>query len=160
MVNLHQIPKSKTFQEKANTILIGYALCIILTILITFVANHLFDKNPFLDAVDLERPNKGGLFFLAIISAPLWEEIKWRVFPIQVSRFLPKELVWPIVLFASIDFGLSHGNVFNIYIQGIHGLIFSYVYIKNNYSYFSSVFLHCIFNLSVIYLLPYTLTHW
>jgi hypothetical protein len=97
-------------------------------------------------------------FFTAIIMAPLWEELAWRVAPIKFAKALSPLLVWPVVLLSSIHFGLGHSSMYYpmqyaLLIQGVGGFILSWVYIKNNYSYWPNVLLHALINFMIIYVL-------
>lgn len=90
-------------------------------------------------------------FFFGCIIAPLIEEILFRHLPLQVIRATKKEeLLVPTILFTSVVFGLMHEGAASIPIQGVFGLIASIVYLKNGYSYISSVALHAIWNTSLL----------
>lgn len=52
---------------------------------------------------------------------------------------------------SSIIFGLGHGGPMNIFLQGITGGAFCWLYYKNNYSYLSVVTAHAIWNFLVIF---------
>jgi|SRR5690606_37319882 len=93
-------------------------------------------------------------FFFSCVLAPLWEEVVFRVIPIHLAYKLGEDAVLPIIIFTSIIFGLGHGGPANILIQGVFGFILSLLYIKNNYSYWSVVLLHSMWNATCIYLIP------
>jgi len=100
------------------------------------------------------------LFFRACILAPLWEEAVFRVLPIKVAQVLGKKdtsnsnlLLWTCIA-SSIIFGIGHGSVFNILLQGVGGLLFSWLYLKNNNSYWSVVGAHFLWNFMIIFGLP------
>ncbi len=115
-----------------------------------------------------QPPSIGMVFFLACVLAPLWEEVAFRVFPIFLARKLtPNEpiewcassgadrgrlsfLFWACC-FSSIIFGLMHGSVINILFQGMGGFLFSWLYLKNNCSYWSAVAAHGLWNFMVIF---------
>lgn len=100
------------------------------------------------------------LFFVACVVAPVWEEFVFRVFPIKLAMMLDKALgiksLWYVVGAASVWFGLGHDNFWPMQLiwQGCMGLVFSYVYIKNNCSYWPNVLLHAMWNFFVIFILP------
>jgi membrane protease YdiL (CAAX protease family) len=105
------------------------------------------------------------MFFLVCILAPLWEEFCFRVTPIKFSQFLeslaiklgvPKNGI--VAIFAisfAIFFGILHGNAFNICIQGVSGLLFCWLYLRNNNSYLSVVLAHAIWNFMIVFCLPF-----
>jgi len=100
--------------------------------------------NPF-----FKQPSIWFTVFMSCIWAPLWEEAIFRHAPLQLikgSQINP----FFIVLLASALFGWLHGGAQNVLIQGVYGLIFSYVYIKNEYSIVSSMALHSLWNASVL----------
>ncbi len=87
------------------------------------------------------------IFLFSCIFAPLWEELAFRVIPMYISKYFKHELLIPIILLSSVIFGWGHhyGSI-GIFRQGVFGLIFSYVYIKNGFHYWSSVLLHFMWN--------------
>lgn len=90
-------------------------------------------------------------FFYYCISAPLWEEAVYRWAPIVLAQKIGKECVVPVVFAMSAIFGIGHGALYNIWIQGFFGLTSSYLFIKNNNSYWSSVVLHFMQNFILVY---------
>jgi len=99
-----------------------------------------------------------GIFFFGCILAPLWEELAFRHAPLQMAKALKTinlDVLIPFVIISSSIFGWAHGyGPVSILIQGIGGIILSLVYVQNNYSYWSSVFLHFLWNFSLIYVFP------
>lgn len=98
-----------------------------------------------------------GSFFFACIFAPLWEEAVFRHFALTLvkgsSNF--KKNIVPIVILTSCIFGYLHGSIINMLIQGVAGLVLSAVYIRNGFSYWSSVSLHALWNFFLMYLLQF-----
>jgi len=146
-----------TFQTKLLRIF-GAVFILVLWLFVfnKFILPKLTSWNPFTGTYE---ETKIGLFFFAIIFAPLWEELAWRWFPITLARQLKKhlgiELLWPIVVLSSIHFGWGHGfGPISLLMQGIGGMALSYVYIKNGFSYWSSVTMHALWNLTVVFILP------
>jgi membrane protease YdiL (CAAX protease family) len=94
------------------------------------------------------------LFFSCILT-PLWEELLFRHIPLQTLKLISfrseaqrLKALFLTVLLSSVIFGLVHGRGgISILIQGVCGLAFSYVYLKNSYSYWSAVILHSLYNL-------------
>lgn len=89
--------------------------------------------------------------FFKCVSAPLWEEVVFRYFPLFLVSKLSKDYKIPVILASSAIFGLCHGSVTNIWVQGVIGLVLASVYIKNGYHYWSSVILHFLWNYMVLF---------
>lgn len=151
------ITPNKTLIEKAQTI--GFAFCI-LVLWITFTQalyNICFKSVVTVNfslqiAKMITIPTAFGMFFLTCIIAPLSEELLFRCLPISIlSRIDNGKYMWQIIGIISIIFGLLHGSSFNILIQGVLGVVLSYVYLKNDKSYWSCVILHFLYNFYVIY---------
>lgn len=149
--------REKTFQQKLLTIFgTTFILVFWLYLIKRIILPKLGEFNP--TTGDFEH-TKLGLFFFTVIFAPLWEELTWRWFPITVARQFKKhlnvDLLWPIVVVSSINFGWGHGNgPISLLLQGVGGFALSYVYIKNGFSYWSSVAAHALWNLTVVFLIP------
>lgn len=99
------------------------------------------------------------LLFLVCAVAPTVEEMLFRDWPLTrvqaVSILDPaktlinsRHLV-STVFFSSIIFGLLHGSVFNLFIQGIGGLVLCWLFLKNKNSYWSVVLVHAAYNITV-----------
>ena len=85
--------------------------------------------------------------FMACICAPTWEELCFRWAPIEIARGLGDQMVLPVILISSVVFGLGHGNgIFSLLVQGVMGFTFSMLYIKNNYSIWTTMLLHSMWN--------------
>lgn len=157
------LKREKSFVGKVRNIFAAYALSVcwlafavaFLTLLYTplgeipKVAYKPFLQFPFFS------PPPQYLFFFAVIFAPLWEELAFRVAPIRLMKILGGKKTLPyVIVLSSIIFGIGHGGVENIIIQGISGLFLAGVYIKNGYSYWSSVAVHAMWNFMLMYGLP------
>lgn len=105
------------------------------------------------------------VFFLACILAPLWEEFCFRFAPIRFSQLLasfaaklgvPKNgIVAAFAIAFAIFFGILHGSALNIVVQGVTGMLFCWLYLKNNNSYWSVVIAHALWNFLIIFGLPF-----
>ena len=151
----------KTFLEKVVNIFafvllnLFYLFCIIL--FLKQIDPDIFKQeyNPF-----GETPSFGYMFFMGCIWAPIWEEAAFRLAPITIAKYFGKEFIPPVVIISSVLFGWGHGNgPTSLLIQGVSGLILSGLYIKNNYSYLSSVTAHFIWNLLTIFVFSYFFGH-
>ena len=142
-----------SFQDKAKNILAGWAICV----LVVFIVCKIFDifyfgyNTPDFSFVIAEQPKLYQKIFQACIFAPLWEEALFRHFPFQILKVFPhrEKLLWPVILGTSFIFGYMHGHSYNVGMQGLVGVVFAHVYIRNGYSYWSSVALHSLYNLTL-----------
>lgn len=92
-------------------------------------------------------PPLAYILFLMCIVAPLWEELAFRHGPGLIVKAMGKEVMLPVMIISSAIFGWGHGHgPESILRQGVMGFIFFSLYIKNNYSYWSSVLLHALWN--------------
>lgn len=95
------------------------------------------------------------LFFVCLL-VPLIEELKFRILPLTFARFFDEgtdRLLWPTILATSLWFGFAHGRgIISLCVQGVHGVVFAYVYIKTNRTYWCSALLHAMYNVSCLYL--------
>ena len=89
---------------------------------------------------------------MACIYAPIVEEFIFRVGPISLVKDKPK-LMFPVVILSSALFGWLHYGAASLPIQGVLGVVLAAIYIKNGYSYWSSVLLHAMWNAYVIFIL-------
>jgi membrane protease YdiL (CAAX protease family) len=139
-----------TFLHKARNIVFAISIIVVWVMLsATTLQAAKFGQFPFFAPVN---PFYG--FFSLCILAPLWEELAFRYGPLRISKVLGKETLIPTMLVSSIIFGLGHGSVDNILIQGVAGFVLCCLYLKNNYSYISCVITHASWNLLVAYILP------
>lgn len=132
-----------TLKDKAKTIIIGYCVMLIWTMFftsfITVVKSAQFMFN---------QPTALYMFVRTCIMAPLAEELIFRKGVLDI--FKDSKHIIPVVILSSVVFGMLHNNAYNLWIQGVFGLIFSWVYIKNGYCYWSSVILHSMWNLTCL----------
>jgi membrane protease YdiL (CAAX protease family) len=155
---LFSSPKT-TFLGRAKNILAAYAFCFFWVFVISAVWFALLTKGPDYPFGQLFLDDKPKLFFELVsgcVIAPLWEELAYRFGPIQLGKALGQNAIIPIVAMASMAFGWGHGyGQYGILVQGVMGILFSIVYIKNGFHYLSSVILHALWNFSVMFFIPY-----
>jgi len=145
--------ETKTFNKAAN-IAAAFILVVILNIGVLMFYKYLFAVEPFTMKFTVFNQFFPAFkhpflidFFFACIMAPIIEEVLFRMTPISILKASgKKELIIPGILFTSIIFGLMHDGAISILLQGVFGLVASMLYIKNNYSYWSSVILHFAWN--------------
>ena len=104
--------------------------------------------------------NNVRIIWWGLIFAPLWEELLFRFLPLEAVRWAGhwgKRMTLPIIFASSIIFGLLHGAVINIIIQGFGGLLISWVYISGG-RYWGAVATHVLWNTMIIYGLPFAFT--
>lgn len=100
-------------------------------------------------------PGVAATFFFGCIWAPLWEELAFRFAPITLAKHFGKEVIMPVIVLSSVLFGWGHGyGPISLLIQGVGGFLFSILYIKNNFSYWSTVTAHFLWNFTLIFVIP------
>ena len=100
-----------------------------------------------------------GVFVFSCLLAPLWEEAAFRHAPLQIAKTfkgrLQMDFTVPIIIISSVIFGLGHGHgVISLIVQGVGGVFLSLAYLWGNYSYWTSVMCHFMWNFSLLYLFP------
>lgn len=100
------------------------------------------------------EPKVAFLFFGYCIATPFIEEAMFRYAPIEISRQISHKAILPAVILSTIVFAQGHSVpwIYAIMMQGVGGLAFSFLYIKNGFSYLSSVSAHALWNFLVIFL--------
>lgn len=143
-----------TLMGKLGNIALGFMVMATWTLGVVYFYDWLFKVeswNPFEQMGRFKHPLLVEIF-LACIMAPLWEEVVFRKFPLDVIKASKKEeLLIPTMLFTSVIFGLGHYGVPSLLIQGVGGFVMSAVYIKNGFSYWSSCFMHFLWNASLMF---------
>jgi len=99
------------------------------------------------------------------VFAPIFEELIFRWLPIiwvmaivnNAETF--KRWRWYFAGIISIVFGVAHFGYFSIFIQGVSGFGFCYLYFKNRYGWLSAVVAHSMWNFALTYILPSTGYH-
>lgn len=140
---------------KLRNILLAWAVTTIVLVLLKYIISFFLPE--FYDIQKIETiPFSMTKFFSFCVLAPIWEEALFRYAPIEFVRRTTtaekfKELQMPLVILISIVFGWMHGSVQNIWIQGVSGLGLGWVYIKNDFSYKSSVILHSLWNFMIAF---------
>lgn len=146
--------EERTFLGKCANIALGFILLVIWAVIVVAFYKWLFASkswNPFGQILIYEHPFFIQIF-LTCIMAPLWEELVFRKLPLDIVKATEKkELIIPVILFTSVIFGLVHQGVPSILLQGAGGFVIACVYIKNGYSYWSSVTLHAMWNISLTF---------
>ena len=92
-----------------------------------------------------------NLWWEAIIMAPVTEEIFFRLMPIELAKRYFPDLLWTIILCSSLLFAYYHGyGYWAVPIQGVMGLVSSWLYLKNKEIY-SCIIFHAGYNFLVIF---------
>ena len=138
--------------RKLTVILAGFSVIVLWLILVSYILQHLQNS--------LGEWNRVGNFVSVVIFAPLWEELVYRHAALQIAKKLNKSLkknfIPSVIIISSAAFGWGHGEgQVSLLLQGMYGVVLCYVYIENGFSYWSSVTVHALLNLSVCYLFPY-----
>jgi membrane protease YdiL (CAAX protease family) len=136
-----------------KNIALGFFLSMIWMAIAAPFFNHLGPQNPpMFDPFNIPPPETLlHSFFYGCISAPFWEEVVFRWFPLYCTKNLSNNYKIPIILASCIGFGLIHGDVCHIWLQGVSGLVIACIYIKNGYHYWSAVILHFLWNYMCIF---------
>lgn len=143
-----------SFLGRLRTIGAGYAFMLFWCVFVKFFLTTLY--NTHLQWSIEPQPGPLYLFFFMCIWAPLWEELAFRYAPMKIAKILGKKTILPIAIISSMLFGWGHGyGPISLLFQGVMGFTFCCVYIKNGFSYWSTVFLHFLWNFSLSYAIPY-----
>jgi len=143
---------SKTWHEKVINILAAYTFCLLFISIVNYFYGWLYatEQIPFFFK---QYKHEWWIdFFGACIIAPLAEEILFRHLPMQILKNIKgyKKFLLPCMLFTSAVFGYMHQGAVSIPIQGVTGFVLCVVYLKNGYSYTSSVVLHFLWNFTLL----------
>lgn len=169
--------RSVPFGEKVTRVFFAYSLSILwllfgFNLLIHLLAPAAIREHNFwvwlsakyqldvLSYLAVSKLTKGAMAFLIVVAAPLIEEIPfrwWAITHAQTSvngdpgraKDKSRYLVSTIFL-SSVIFGVLHGSIFNVFLQGVGGLILCWLYLRNGNSYWSCVFAHAFYNATII----------
>lgn len=157
---LDLLKPNKTLLDKTFTVLFWLLIVALWVELMTKAYQWLFAKNVIIFSqwsygYEFKHPFLVK-FYLYCLAAPIGEEIVFRHGPLRMVKAIgKKELYWPVILFTSIVFGWVHSGEFNILIQGAIGLCASIIYLKNNFSLFSAIVFHMLWNLICLLNTPF-----
>ncbi len=153
---------SKDFEWHARFItrIVAVNIIYVINIVILLTMARFEDRG----ALQLSRGipwSSGDLFLLA-----LGEEVFFRLMPIAIivtlckNRMLPEafmKLLLLVTIYSSVAFGLAHGHVYNILIQGVCGFTWCVIFLKcggMNGKYYTallcSALAHTMYNIVVI----------
>jgi membrane protease YdiL (CAAX protease family) len=145
---------SKSTYEKISTIILGYGIAYLWTIVIRLFLGTV--ETITLTEMIYKPSSLISGFIMACIVAPLWEEFVFRVGIVSITKYLPSVFLIPIIIMSSALFGWLHGSPMNVLFQGVIGRVIAGVYVKNGYCWKSAVALHSIWNTALfiqVYLL-------
>lgn len=74
--------------------------------------------------------NREPTVFQAIVIAPFFEELLFRAPFLYLAVRYCRLFLLPTVLISSVIFGYVHGDISNIFIQGVAGILFSVTFLK------------------------------
>jgi len=115
------------------------------------------DVRTLLDVPPMEKVmfNPLAVFFWSCIFAPFWEELVFRYFPAKLAKAIDPgnkhRFMIAMIFFSSIIFGLAHGSVANIIVQGVGGMFLFWIYQKNGL--FWAWVSHFLWNFMVIFIM-------
>lgn len=141
-------------KKKLFNIGFAFVMALVVTFIFAIVLNYLYPGAD-ISILATEKSSLRTILF-ACIFAPFMEEFFWRWAPITLMRHNKNwdKTKWAFVVIVSFLFGVWHGDYSNVYQQGVVGFFLGWVYIKNNYSYLSSVFLHMCWNFLILVVGP------
>ncbi len=145
--------KARTFGDKVLNIVTAFCA---ITIWAVFISTILSTLAPFVSPIELGAPNgfpSASYIYSSLIRAPLWEELYFRWAPLTIALVAGRALkvkekfIIPTMVLSSVYFGLGHSmSPDAIAFHAVMGFVFAMLYVKNNYSYWSSVTLHFMWN--------------
>ena len=143
-----------SFWEKAANVALAYIINVVWAIGVIKFYNWLFESGYSTFQFGSYKREKWIEIVAAVLMAPLLEEILCRKLPLDIVKYSgkEKELLIPVMLFTSVVFGLMHsGGLWSVPLQGVGGFILASIYVKNGYSYWSSVILHAMWNAGLVF---------
>ena len=97
------------------------------------------------------------LLFAAVVAVPLIEEGLFRFLPIRLTQTIFRSrktmlgvALCVVICVSSVLFGYLHGGLLFIPIQGVYGLLLSWLFLKNNNSFISIWIAHVALNVIII----------
>lgn len=86
--------------------------------------------------------------FMAVIIAPVTEEILFRWLPVRFADQAPRRLFVPIIVLSQFIFGYIHGaGGLSLMIQGLGGFLMCWLYIRNGRNLWWTISYHMLWNL-------------
>jgi len=121
------------------------------SIMMLFVAAGYIEMSPLEKRLDLNLAT--WLTVSIIVLSVFLEEFILRFIPLKITLRLTQnnKIIWSVVIAVSFLFGALHGSFYNLFIQGIIGIMFSAAFLRGGYV--SSVTAHLIHNLPFIFLI-------
>lgn len=149
------------FLKRVRNIVIAYVICWFWVYYAATFQEWIFGTHIALKDLLLQFPFKREYnhpiavdFYLSCFLAPLWEELVFRHLPLQFAK-RNTYLLLPIMLASAALFGWCHDKAPSLAIQGVSGFIFSVLYVRNGFHYWSSVFIHFLWNLVILFSIYY-----
>lgn len=146
MLNFLGTPTT-SFIDKLKNIVFAFAIAMAWAYGITYLLSELISPNQYIPPAEFT-------FFMSCVWAPLWEEAVFRYAPIKIASGVNPSLVWPVIIISAAIFGWGHNEygALGVLREGGAAVIFSFLFIKNNNSYWSTVLLHSAWNCMVFFM--------
>lgn len=147
---------STTIASKIRTIVIGYIAIFAWMLIVSHFMQWLFPPPPpdanLIPFIPEAEPPFRYEFFFAVLWAPFWEELVFRHSFGLIAKKIGNGFLLPAMIISSYLFASGHSDnlQMNVMRQGIMGMVFFYVYVKNGYSVWSSMLLHSLWNLTMV----------
>lgn len=136
---------------KARNIALGLVMCIcwffVISTLIKFIS-----PPPIITFQLINSPPPPFLYilFFSWIAAPITEQLAFCHGPLTLVKDREPKKILALSFIMCYIFGILHGG-HGVVKQGVLGAIFTGVYIKNGYCYWSSVIIHSLWNVYVYF---------
>jgi len=146
--------KNQTLVEKGQNILLGWSITFILNALVILLLKTFTSHFQGFGIPSTPLPIEGIIY--SCVIAPILEELIFRKIGFSLFRFYPhyEQNKYYICAVIAALFGFLHGGIMNVYIQGVAGFFFGWVYIKNGNSYWSAVITHSLHNTFLLVIIP------
>jgi membrane protease YdiL (CAAX protease family) len=100
-----------------------------------------------------------GKFIFICILGPIWEELVFRLAPLELSYklslSLKQDFTIPTIILSSFWFGWMHEQgVISLLLQGLGGVVLSIVYIQSGRKPSHPILVHMLWNFILIYVIP------
>lgn len=132
------------FTYGLNMLWVGLVVTILMFIHNEITLKELFNTGWFIES----KPSRIETFFYACIMAPVYENLLYLISPIIIAQhFKIQSQIIPITV--AIVFGLAHGSVDNILIQGFLG--YTWILMYKEHGTVPSIINHALWNIFVLY---------
>lgn len=142
------IKPNNTFLGKSITILVGFALLVIYTSIITQMLGLVDMWHPEPTIINSAKTFTQQIIISCFIS-PAWEELFFRYSMLSLAALAGPKATWPAVIFSSVLFALGHRyGPIGVVLHGVMGVVFSLTYLRSGL--WAAIILHILWNLFAV----------